>query len=328
MILTVAAGIISDSSGRVLITQRRADVPFAGYWEFPGGKVKPPETPLAGLARELTEELGITITATQPLITVHHDNPITQRRLWLVVYRVLSYHGQPSGCEGQPLRWCHPADLDPAAFPPLDRPVIRALQLPTCYLITPEPAGDVAAFVSQLDSALQTGVQLVQLRAKSLTDGEYAQLAQLVSGICQQYSAQLVLNRPLASLQTGAFNAIAHHGWHLTAADLAPLTERPAAAPALLGVSCHTADDLRHAQQIAAEYALLSPVQATRSHPDAAPLGWEQFSQLVATANLPVYALGGVDRAHLNQVWQCGGQGIAAIRGLWRNQSHHQATAA
>ncbi|MBB1073845.1 Nudix family hydrolase [Rhodoferax sp. 4810] len=327
MILTVVAGVITDSSGRVLITQRRADVPFAGCWEFPGGKLNPQEAPLAGLARELTEELGITLTAAQPLITVHHDNPLTQRRLWLSVYRVTAYHGQPNGCEGQPLRWCDPQTLDPAEFPPLDRPVIRALQLPNLSLITPEPTGDVAAFVRQLERALQTGIQLVQLRAKSLTDGEFAQLAQQVSGMCQQYSAQLVFNRPLASLQRGTFNAIAHHGWHLTAADLSQLTQRPT-APALLGVSCHTAADLRHAAQVEADYALLSPVQPTRSHPDAQPLGWEQFSQLVATANLPVYALGGVGREHLIHAQQCGAQGIAAIRGLWRDQSQHQATAA
>ena len=85
----------------------------------------------------------------------------------------------------------------------------------------------------------------------------------------------------------------------------------------LLAASCHSSSDLQQAQQIGADFALLSPVLPTRSHPDADPLGWDGFARLVADANLPVFALGGMRPEVLRTAWQHGAQGIAGIRGLW-----------
>ena len=58
-------------------------------------------------------------------------------------------------------------------------------------------------------------------------------------------------------------------------------------------------------------------MQATSSHPDAQPLGWDAFSEMVTNINVPVYALGGVTRDNMKQAWLSGGQGIAAISALW-----------
>jgi 8-oxo-dGTP diphosphatase len=84
-----------------------------------------------------------------------------------------------------------------------------------------------------------------------------------------------------------------------------------------LAASCHDADDLKRAEDLGADFALLSPVLPTRSHPDAEPLGWERFAAMVDRANLPVYALGGMHPSMLSRAWQAGAQGVAGIRGLW-----------
>ena len=85
----------------------------------------------------------------------------------------------------------------------------------------------------------------------------------------------------------------------------------------MVGASCHNAAELDRAQSLGLDYALLSPVLPTASHPGAAPLGWEKFAELVERTALPVYALGGMTQRHIAVARQCGGQGIAAIGGLW-----------
>ena len=84
-----------------------------------------------------------------------------------------------------------------------------------------------------------------------------------------------------------------------------------------MAASCHGAADLRRAERIGADFAVLSPVLPTASHPGAETLGWARFAELADAARIPVYALGGMNPGHLPQAWRCGAQGIAGIRGLW-----------
>ena len=125
----VMAGAIADADGRILVARRPDHVHQGGLWEFPGGKLEPGETPEQGLARELDEELGVTVQASRPLIRVHHD--YGDRHILLDVRRVESYRGEPRGLDGQPLAWLHPDAMDPAGFPAADRPIINALRLPS-----------------------------------------------------------------------------------------------------------------------------------------------------------------------------------------------------
>ncbi len=124
----VVAGVIRDSSGRVLVAQRPAGKHLAGGWEFPGGKLDGAETPFAALRRELDEELGIAVGAAHPLIRIRHDYP--DRRVLLDVWTVTEYRGTPLGRDGQNLRWCEVEALATAQLLPADRPVITALRLP------------------------------------------------------------------------------------------------------------------------------------------------------------------------------------------------------
>jgi len=84
-----------------------------------------------------------------------------------------------------------------------------------------------------------------------------------------------------------------------------------------VAASCHNLEEIKCAGELGLDFALLSPVQKTATHPEAQPLGWEEFEKIVGQAVLPVYALGGVNRADTECAWQAGGQGISAIRALW-----------
>ena len=123
----VAAAVI-DAAGRVLIAQRPAGKHLAGGWEFPGGKLEPVEERLAGLARELREELGIEIATPRPLIRVRHAYPT--REVLLDIWVVRRYSGEPRGLDGQALRWCTQDELSTADLLPADKPIVAALRLP------------------------------------------------------------------------------------------------------------------------------------------------------------------------------------------------------
>jgi 8-oxo-dGTP diphosphatase len=306
----VAAGAIEDAQGRVLVTKRADHVHQGGLWEFPGGKLEAGETAEQGLARELHEELGIRVLGSRALIRIHHD--YGDRHVLLDVRRVCAYGGEPHGREGQPMAWLHPGEMDPRAFPAADGPIIAALRLPELYLITGQDPGDRDGFFRRLARALDDGIRLVQLRAHGIGDAAYARLAEGACALCEEHGARLLLNRdPAFAAQ------LPGHGLHLTSARMAVLSHRPAGEDRWVGASCHLAEDLVRAAELDLDYALVSPVRATATHPDANPLGWERFAALADRAALPVYALGGLDLADLDTAIEHGAQGVAAIRGLW-----------
>jgi 8-oxo-dGTP diphosphatase len=121
----VVAGVIADADGRVLLAQRPAGKHLAGGWEFPGGKLEDGEAPLAGLQRELREELGIEVHAATPLLRVTHAYP--EREVDLDVWQVTDWRGTPRGLDGQQLRWCARDQLATAELLPADLPVVAAL---------------------------------------------------------------------------------------------------------------------------------------------------------------------------------------------------------
>jgi 8-oxo-dGTP diphosphatase len=121
----VVAGALVDGAARVLIAQRPAGRHLAGGWEFPGGKLEPGEERRAGLARELHEELGVTIEAAYPLMCAQHA--YRDRRILLDVWVVTGYRGEPRPLDGQGLKWCTAEELAAATLLPADRPIIPAL---------------------------------------------------------------------------------------------------------------------------------------------------------------------------------------------------------
>lgn len=303
------AAAIEDAMRRLLLTRRHQSVHQGGLWEFPGGKREPGESRAKALRRELAEELGIVPVITRPLIKLRHN--YADKAVILDVWRVIAYEGRPRGLEGQPLRWFDSNALSDLPMPAADRPIVTALQLPDRLLITGE-APDRGTFLARLESALEMGVRLVQLRSRQFEGAEYLSLANAALARCREHGARLLLNA-----DPDLLTAVPADGVHLSSGRLAMTTARPLGADFLISAACHNAAELARAVSLGLDFALLSPVHPTASHPRAAPLGWEGFREFVDELPLPVYALGGMRPEDIEQAIDCGGQGIAAISSLW-----------
>lgn len=122
----VAAGILCDSEGRILIAERLGDGPFHGMWEFPGGKIAAGESSQCALSRELAEELGIEVTACSSFMNLRHE--YDDRVVTIEFFIVTDWNSDPIGREGQALRWVPPETLDTDELLPADMPVVEALR--------------------------------------------------------------------------------------------------------------------------------------------------------------------------------------------------------
>ena len=125
-IIRVVAAALYDSQGRILIAERPAGKHMAGRWEFPGGKVASGESDAVALARELEEELGVTVTESRQLMTLHHNYP--DRSVELSLWIVERYTGVPQSLDQQRLKWVEPARLTDEDILEADQPFIEALQ--------------------------------------------------------------------------------------------------------------------------------------------------------------------------------------------------------
>ena len=127
-IVLVAAVALVDADGRVLLSRRPQGKSMAGLWEFPGGKVKPGETPEVALLRELQEELGIDTSNDCLAPLTFASYPYNDFHLLMPVFICRSWQGTPTPCEGQMLAWVRPASLSDYAMPPADLPVAEMLR--------------------------------------------------------------------------------------------------------------------------------------------------------------------------------------------------------
>jgi 8-oxo-dGTP diphosphatase len=306
----VAVGVVRDVRDRVLIAQRPEGVHLAGFWEFPGGKVEAGESVEQALRRELREELGIEAGRLSPLIQVSHD--YRDRPVFLDVWTVHSFVGEPRGLQGQPVRWVDSRELPHIAFPAANHPIATAARLPEYYGIADIDSDDPARIEWILDRWAAQGVRLAQWRLRAPIAGERVRdhLIRAI-GSCRDRGIELLLNvQPELAMALGA------GGVHLKSRHLMAFKERPLPHSHWVAASCHDLSELRQAQRIGVDFAVLSPVAPTLSHPDAEALGWCRFARWVRAVNLPVYALGGLGPADLSTARASGAQGVAAIRGL------------
>ena len=310
--LNVVAAVIHNTQGQLLIAQRPLHKHQGGLWEFAGGKVDAGETAEQALVRELQEELGITATQYRPLLTVEHHYP--DKSVRLTVFRVTAFEGEAHGAEVQPIVWVKPENLADYQFPAANVPILKAAVLPDLYYITPEASeigGDLVVWLEQHLPAYS----FLCLRAKELNIDEYLTLAQQVADLCQQRQTQLIIHQHY-QLLTQLPSA---KGVHLTSQQLAQYQSRQQLAvnsEQYLWVSAHNSQQLEQAWRLGADAVTLSPVCATASHPNQQAMGWQVFKEIVKTAKLPVYALGGMTKKDVNLAQQCAGQGVAGIRGL------------
>lgn len=307
----VAAAVIFRDDGQYLLGQRGLGTFYPGYWEFPGGKVEPGETPRDALVRELHEELGIDVLEATPWIVREHVYEHAHVRLHF--FRVTQWRGELRDHVHTALVWQDPQAPTATPMLPANGPLFAALKLPNLYGITHASQIGTAAQLAALDAALAHGLKLVQLRENTLPEMQRESFVSAAVARCQQYGAQVLVNGDAQLAR-----AIGADGLHLPARQLMRLSQRPPFP--LVAASCHERRELEQAARLGLDFAVLGPLKPTATHPGDAGIGWESFAQLVSGLPLPVYAIGGLSAADLPDALAAGAQGIAAIRATWESR--------
>jgi 8-oxo-dGTP diphosphatase len=316
-VVEVAVAVILAPNRQVLLAQRPAGKPMAGYWEFPGGKLEPGESVFDALKREIDEELGIVVEHADPWVVLPFVYPHATVRLHFM--RVTRWSGVPHAREQQAFRF-EPIDqfaVEP--WLPGALPLKRWLQLPARYAISNAAELGIEPFLEKLTVRLAAGSSKcaaeasapfwLQLREPTLDRASFEHLFAALLPICRTAGIRLLVSsRHPASFWSEA------DGVHVTARDLEQMQTRPAVQWCI--ASAHEAAHLERAAAFGADAALFGNVMATRSHPGRAALGWQGFAEVVRSTPLPVFALGGLDFSeHAQSVALAhGAHGIAAQR--------------
>ncbi len=320
MIVDVAVAILqrknSAGQGEFLLASRPSGKGWAGWWEFPGGKIEVGETPEHALTRELKEELGIKPTYTQQWITRRFDYPATSdsaaKMVNLHFYFVDAWEGELRPRENQQLSWQTPENIKVTPVLPANAPIIKALALPPIYAISNLAEMGEQTFFEVLKNQLEGGVKLVQVREKQLIKETFMKFAAQVITLAKPYGAKVLISEDI-----GLGRALGADGVHLPSQAMLVLKTKPAGL--MVSASCHNAMELAHAQMLDLDFVVLSPVKSTLSHPEAEPLGWQKFAQLAESISLPIYALGGMVLNDLPVALSYGARGIAIQRGVASN---------
>jgi len=307
-VVDVAAAILIRPDGKFLLAQRPPGKVYAGYWEFPGGKVEPGEPIPVALGRELDEELGVRLVTAYPWMMRTFVYPHATVRLHF--FRVTAWDGEPHGRESQSFTWVGDGMSHPEPMLPANTPILAALKLPPEYAISNAAEVGVNGFLEALEARVRGGLRLVQIRDNTLSPAVRRELAAAAVEIARPFGARVLVNGD----ETLA-RAVGADGLHIRADQLMRLGARPDFP--LCAASCHNRDELRRAEALGLDFVVLGPVQPTPTHPGAVTLGWKGFRAVAVDAATPVYALGGMRHGDIETAWAHGAHGVAMIRGAW-----------
>jgi 8-oxo-dGTP diphosphatase len=296
-VIEVAAAVLQRPDGAFLLAQRPQGKVYAGYWEFPGGKIEPGEPAEKALARELHEELGIEIGPGYPWITRVFTYPHGTVRLNF--FRVREWKGDPHPREDQAIAWQTSGAPLAAPMLPANAPVLASLALPTEYAITNAAHYGIAEMRARIERRLQQGLKMLQIREPDLDAAEKDAFTKGVIKLAHDYGCRVLVKAPFPGAD----------GIHFTASQLMGLKAKPSG---LVAASCHTREELDRAMALELDFAVLGPVK------DKSPaLGWDKFRDLAASSSIPIYAIGGLMRVDLENAWRASAHGLAMIRGAW-----------
>jgi 8-oxo-dGTP diphosphatase len=298
--ITEVAAAVIERPGEFLLAQRPEGKPYAGYWEFPGGKIEANEDPRAALARELREELGIEVREATPWITRVYV--YTHATVRLHFFRVTAWDGEPQPLEDQAIAWQRVGHPNVAPMLPANAPVLAALALPSVMVVSTAHEQGIDDWIAALFDHAMREPLLVQVREKGWHRQRVQHLLSRALARAEPFGSRIVVNS-----DCGAYPQAT--GVHLTAEALMRTSERPSMA--LVGASCHDERELDRAAALGVDYVVVGPVKPTPSHPNAPPLGWGRFAELVRERPMPAYAIGGLRRADLADARRHGAHGVA-----------------
>ncbi|WP_269530935.1 Nudix family hydrolase [Chitinimonas sp. BJYL2] len=305
----VAAGVLVRPDGQFLLGSRPEGKAYAGWWEFPGGKIESGETPRQALDRELHEEMGISVTAAHPWLVQTFTYPHATVRLNF--FKVTAWEGELHSREAQSFAWQWPGALTVGPVLPANTPILRGLELPPLLAFSNVAELGIPTWLARLFVCLQGGLRWVVLREPQLSAVDYATLARQVIDMAGPFGARVLLHdQAELAAQLGA------DGVHLSARTLLQTASRP---EGWVGASVHNAAELAKAAELGLDYAVLGTLHPTPSHPGRSGIGWPGFTDLVSQGwPLPVYGIGGLSIKDLPQAEAAGAQGVAALRAPWQ----------
>jgi len=300
----VAVGVLWRADGAVLLADRPAGKPYAGYWEFPGGKIEPGESVEHALARELNEELGIDIGPARPWVTFEFDYPHAYVRLHFC--RVYDWRGEPQGREGQQLRFFRLDQPLPQPLLPAAQPALRWLTLPV-RAARVDPDRDPIKLLPELDAALAAGLRLLIVRGVQSATSESAHREAIM---------QIALRAAACGALLITASGTADDDGHRYLAEPALAHWRRGTGTGWVGVDASSRATLVQAAARGCDFALLSPVLAADVEADV-PLGWHGVRALLRNAPLPVFVGGGLSGADLLTAQSAGAHGIVLPLADW-----------
>lgn len=275
----VAVGVLLRSDGYVLLADRPAGKPYAGYWEFPGGKIEPGEEVPAALERELREELGVDIGQSVPWVTFEFDYPHALVELQFRVVR--RWRGDPHAREGQQIGFFDPAGALPQPLLPAAVPTLRWLLLPRTVLVT--DLRSAAALPAGAADPRRPGRSAASPIVVVDTDWRGAGAAAAFAGVRAEMTIRQAL---LLASGPGAQQLVGADGVVLEAGEAAPSIRQGCG---LRGAWAGCAKELQAAARADCDFVLVRSAvlaEELRSHPATLPAYFQSEVDLADSAEL------------------------------------------
>ncbi|MFK8030287.1 MAG: NUDIX domain-containing protein [Gammaproteobacteria bacterium] len=300
--LHVVAAVLQRDN-QYFIQQRPPGKHMAGLWEFAGGKVEQGESAWAALVRELNEELGIQATRGEPLIQLRHAYP--DRIIDLDVWRVTEWVGEPVAQEQQVTGWFSLHDILTMPLLPADGPVLTAMSLPHSVLVTPTLVNHSQFFEQLKESVTRHQYTLCLLRQQDMLEKDYRLLATQACEVLDNFGCALILEG-VSDERVGLASELGIERIHVEASSLEHIGQYNHVK---WSADCSSVKELDLAVAAGVDFAILNLVNESAERPE-----WAAFRDAISTRNIPVFALGGMDKDDEVRSRLEGAQGIALNR--------------